>query len=266
MQPDTAITTIKDDKLGRSPFAEILAKALLLPYGSDGLVVALEGEWGTGKTVILNFVEEIIKELNKDALVVRFDPWLISGLDTLCQGFFVQLAAALEKIPSSEITNRAANRVLNLAKFLSPIKLIPGVEPWGTIVETVISSVGNSAMAAANIAELDLIKRKNDLEDSIKELNMPIVVIIDDIDRLNLEEVRTVFRLVKAVGNFKRVSYLLAYDPVSIYKALETDGITTGKKYLEKIVQVSYPVPKLRFIQKKRYLHEMVKAFISAMT
>ena len=263
MQSDAAIKRIEDDKFDRTDFAKTLAKALQLPEGSEGLVVAIEGEWGTGKTVIFNFIEEFIRQQNKQALVVRFDPWLISGLDTLCQGFFVQLATALNNIPGSDIANKAAKRVLSLAKFLGPIKLIPGVEPWGTIVENVISSVGNSALAAANIMELDLNKRKKEVEESIIELKAPIIVMIDDIDRLRPEEVRTIFQLVKAVGNFRRVSYLLAYDPDAIHKALEADGIPNGKEYLEKIVQVPYTIPKLRYVQKKRYLDVMLKAFIT---
>ena len=262
MQSDAAVRTIEDDKLGRATFAEILAKALQLPKDSDGLVVALEGEWGSGKTVILNFVEEYVKKNNEHAIIVRFDPWLISGFETLCEGFFVQLATAINNVSKNDVAKRASKNVLRLAQFIGPIKLLPGVEPWGTVVEKVLQSVGTAVQSATDFADLDLNKRKQKVEESLGELNQPIIVMIDDIDRLRPTEVRTIFQLVKAVGNFKRVSYLLAYDPTPTYAALATEGISNGKEYLEKIVQVPYTIPKLRYVQKKRYLSSLLFSFI----
>lgn len=41
---------LADDKLGRAPFARTVAKVLERVSGASGLVVSIEGTWGSGKT------------------------------------------------------------------------------------------------------------------------------------------------------------------------------------------------------------------------
>jgi predicted KAP-like P-loop ATPase len=55
-----------------------LARALVDPdtRRSTGIVVGVTGEWGSGKSSILNLVSEKIKREYPDGLIVRFDPGL----------------------------------------------------------------------------------------------------------------------------------------------------------------------------------------------
>ena len=140
-------------------------------------------------------------------------------------------------------------RILKLAKFLQPIKLVPGVEPWGTLIESTLTHVGESTSAFSS--EMSLEGRKREVEDSLQELNRSIIVVIDDIDRLQPEEARIVFQLTKAIANFKRVSYLLAYELEPIKKVLSYNGTYDGGRYLEKIVQVKFQLPPITYGSRK---------------
>ena len=72
----------------------------------------------------------------------------------------------------------------------------------------------------------------------------PLVVILDDLDRLTAGEIRDVFRLVRLTANFPNIIYVLAFDRDQVEKALEQDGMT-GRAYLEKIVQLVHDLPRV---------------------
>jgi predicted KAP-like P-loop ATPase len=75
------------------------------------------------------------------------------------------------------------------------------------------------------------------------EQNKKILVIIDDIDRLNSEEIRQIFRVIKAVADFPNIIYLLAFDKTVAVEALKSTQGISGEDYLEKIVQVPFELP-----------------------
>jgi predicted KAP-like P-loop ATPase len=111
------------------------------------------------------------------------------------------------------------------------------------------AAAGGAAALAAFVApneSLAELRRK-----FIKELDrasVPIVVLIDELDRVEDSEIRTVAQLVRAVADFPGISYVLAYDHDRVVQALDV-GATTGKeterglRYLEKNVQLPIPLP-----------------------
>ena len=75
----------------------------------------------------------------------------------------------------------------------------------------------------------------------LEKAALPIVVLIDELDRIEDQEIRTVAQLVRSVADFRGISYLLAYDHDRVVQALgEGDR---GRAYLEKIVQLQIPLP-----------------------
>ena len=79
-------------------------------------------------------------------------------------------------------------------------------------------------------------------------------MVIDDIDRLTFEEIRLLFRLVKANADFPRFIYLLLFQKNNAIKALDPVCDNQGAEYLEKIVQVGYDVPEI----KRHALHKIL--------
>ena len=134
------------------------------------------------------------------------------------------------------------------------MKYAPGLTAVGTIAEdlaAIAEKVGKGANESADdleklarqMPEHSLGARKDAVVGALAELGRPIIVILDDLDRLPPEEIRSVFRAVKAVANFPRTAYLLSYDPNVAATALDTADRARGLAYLEKIVQVQYPLP-----------------------
>jgi len=252
-----------DDVFERSNFACQVAEHLILSETSPSLILALEGKWGEGKTSTINLIKEQINKSNADAAIIDFNPWLIGSLESVIEGFLVQLASSINQTFNTHIASQTAGKLLSFAQFLSPIKLIPGVEPWGTLVEKLITAVSDSTKAAVDMTELDLLGRKKAVQKAIAELGRPIIVIIDDIDRLPPEEIRIIIQVVKAIGDFDRVSYLLAYEPDPIIKSLAYGNIYDGRRYLEKIIQASYPLPRIGYWHLKSFLNFHIKLLLN---
>lgn len=105
----------------------------------------------------------------------------------------------------------------------------------------------------------------------LKKKNRNILVIIDDLDRLDSQELMEVFKLIRSVGSIPRIHYLLSYDESVILQLLanstfikEINGIEASN-YLEKIVQVTFPVPPLRDGQILAVFDERLKLLTEAM-
>ena len=99
----------------------------------------------------------------------------------------------------------------------------------------------------------DIWKAKDELSKALRKLDKPILILIDDLDRLHKTEIRSMLTAIRAVGNLPNVIYVLAYDRAIVTDALESDG-TNGHKFLEKIIQVKISVPLLNELDTYNYI------------
>ena len=82
-----------------------------------------------------------------------------------------------------------------------------------------------------------------ELARELDESGIDVVVVLDEIDRLDEREVAVVARLVRLVANFERFSYLLAYDPERIAGALGKNDGDSGRAALETLVHLQVTLP-----------------------
>jgi predicted KAP-like P-loop ATPase len=126
---DRPIQSVKQDLLGRDSFARSLATAIQNWNGSDSLVVALYGAWGSGKSSVKNMVIEVWEALpdERKPIIIEFDAWQFSGQDGLLRAFFQETARALGVKDKSESGQKlAANGALSrLSLTLLSLLLLP---------------------------------------------------------------------------------------------------------------------------------------------
>lgn len=84
----------------------------------------------------------------------------------------------------------------------------------------------------------------------LKELKKPILVMVDDIDRLHVDELMALLKVVRLLGRFDGVQYLLAYDDETLYRSMTASSAVTphdgsAERFMEKIVQYPLFVPPL---------------------
>jgi predicted KAP-like P-loop ATPase len=231
------------DLLNRADFANHLANILLLNHEDNCLTVSLEGEWGYGKTSVINLVKGALNEKNIAPIIVEYNPWLAGKPESLIQDFLLQFSSQLNIRDKSEDALSAAKELIAYSSLFSVAKLVPGAEPWASIVEKVFSRFGSATKKIAELKKLDLLGQKKNVIKAIARINNPIVVIIDDIDRLTPSETFQVLRLVKAVADFSGTSFLLAFDSNYLISVLNKNGITNASEYINKVVQLRVSLP-----------------------
>lgn len=270
----------QSDALGRSQFATALAGALLTVNSIDGFVVGIEGGWGTGKSSVIGFAKSSLSQITSGGskpIVIDFNPWLVSNTGALVEALVAQIASAINAdLGGTEKGLETGQKLLGyvgMLKHLKYLKYVPGVSWLGSAAEdlsTASDSISEASEGMKNalsdaknlLPALDLSKRKADVADALRDLNRPIVVILDDIDRLPEDEIRVVVQAIKAVADFPRTTYLLAYDRDVVAKALGKGDLASGLSYLEKIVQVSYPIPPLFKYQLRNFLKSKLEELL----
>lgn len=239
---DKPIVSKKEDLLGRATFSNKLAKAIYEYKDDSGLVIGLFGKWGTGKTSVINMAEEELLRLSKTddnkPLFVKFSPWNYSDQDNLISLFFHSLNNKLDRKENQEIKNKVGNGFKDYSDELDAAKSFPLIGPAAQILKVILKVQGDKLTKAPDLEE-----SKEELKKALLEISRKIVVVIDDIDRLNNSQIRDIFQLVKQVGDFPNVIYVLLMDRDVVSSALNEVHNIDGNEYLDKIIQVPFEIP-----------------------
>ena len=240
--PDQPISALSEDYLDRGTFASRLANQLRSYTDARCLVVALYAPWGAGKSSLLNLLaDDLSKETNAEAespIVIRFNPWNFSNMDSLLSMFFRELQIGIGTSGSTLSENvRRSLRALSVALAVGQLSPIAG------------SSFGAGSQLAMQGADLlgdddqslPAIKRRTN--DALLKFGRRVSVLIDDIDRLDQESMRLMFRLIRLNADFDRMTYVLAFDKTVVASVLTQEQGTSGYDYLEKFVQVGFDIP-----------------------
>lgn len=259
IKSDAPIKTKKDDLLGRVKFSESLGKALLEWKNEDGIVIGLYGKWGSGKSSVINLAIEYIenetkkkKYTKKDKpIIIRFNPWNFTEQNQLITIFFSELAKAINYYDKGADAKKVGQKLITYSKFFTVMSLVPGLDPYAKIVEKVFKQVGETTKDWGELQTKNLEQFKEELDKTIQKLGRKIIIVIDDIDRLNEKEIKQIFQLVKQNANFPNTMYFLSLDQE---KALKQIGETD--EFLEKIIQVNFHVPAVEDVRLRKILFQ----------
>jgi hypothetical protein len=136
---DRPIENNDDDKLNRTKFVKHIAEALLRWRDNESIVVSLNGNWGSGKTSIINLVEAYIdkhEEKNKPT-IFRFNPWIFSDSGDIDKNFLYELSMALE---NTEGNLKVARQMRLLAKKFGTLEPETNdVSKLNTLIQILVS-------------------------------------------------------------------------------------------------------------------------------
>ena len=235
LEADQPIEHRQDDRLGRKAFAESVAQQIRNVPSGASFTVAVTGEWGSGKTSVINMVAETLECDSSGIAVLRFNPWLFGGVGELVTRFFQELSIQLGQNNTQKLKD-VAKLLAKFGQALAPLSPVPGTTVAANLAASVVVNWAKQPSLYSEYAQL-----KKALEVSESR----VVVLIDDIDRLEPAETREVMRLVRLTSDLPNVVFLLAFDRENVANSLSKSG-ADGSQYLEKIVQVSFNLPILR--------------------
>ena len=266
---DQPIKSYKEDILGRSPFAQSLGNAILSYKNKekDSIVIGLFGAWGSGKTSIINMALEHIDFVSKKTdvekpIVIKFNPWNYSDQNQLITQFFKELSVGLRRPNYAGEVKKAGEKMEAYANFLVPLKLIPILGQYAEIAKDAVQTVGAAAKSWGDLELNNLNAIRADLNKLLAKQPHKIIVVIDDIDRLNNTEIRQIFQLIKSLGDFPNTIYMLAFDRDVVKNALEKVQGGSGIGYLEKVVQIPFEIPLISKQEVERLLFSKLDELI----
>lgn len=240
---DAPIITPEDDKFGIDPFAKALAQSIIGINRPVGTTIAINGQWGSGKSSAINLIiHHLLGEVIKEKLeIVDFKCWWFKGEEALTLAFLQELNSHLSKSLSSqakELLPKIGKKLLQAGPVLGHAINLATCTPIGEGVASTLDFVGKFFEEKDSMGHLF-----EKLSESLRAQNKKYLVIIDDIDRLSVDEALLVFRLIKSVGRLPNVVYLVVFDRQLAEKALEDKYASEGPHFLEKIIQASFEIP-----------------------
>jgi predicted KAP-like P-loop ATPase len=230
------------------------------------------------KNLVVEAVGKLRKQ--SPPLIAEFNPWQLQGHEELAAAFFEQIGIVLGRIDRSANGRKRATQWRAYAAYLrvgstalapwrsavtyalafivaiggsatflaaqSPalkivvvaLTVLLAVLLWAA---KVADAVASAAVARVEAHQLTLSEKKEELAKLLSALSEPVLVVIDDIDRLSSERIKSVFQLVKANADFPNLVYLLLFQRSLVEKSV--DPIVSGHEFLEKIIQVGFDIP-----------------------
>ena len=289
LDPDLPLAPHEDDSrakldvLGTARVAKNLVPTLLHHSPAHSLVVGLYGPWGHGKTSTLGFLAKALHEWEgqpdvsyaRRSIIVEFNPWTYSSPEVLVASFFETLAEKLADSPwiSKRVRKAAAAATRALAETAKPLlATVPTALPAGLAAGLVLR-LGAHHLASGG--EIALSKQKVRLGKLLRNLaesdyRTRVVVLIDDLDRADPPEVVAMLKMIRLIADLPNITYVLAADDRRVRDALaKTLGESKASSFLDKIVQVSVPLPliperRLRDLTEESLLHILDAAGIDS--
>ena len=258
---DNDIKCTKDDLLDFKKLYESISNHLSYYEEKDTLIISIEGEWGSGKTSLSNFIIEKIEEieeknivsneiLHKKIFVIKFSPWMITDLNNLIKYFFSELMKTILKINKKLKKQQVIDDFKKFVQLITPDKFTIGGAEYS------IDKFFNS--------EESIFKSKVKIANYLKDLESKILIVVDDIDRLTDSETEIFFRLIKGIADFDNLIYLLLFDKVIVSNSLKTFKNEDGEKYLDKIIQIPFYTPKLEHSKIEKVLFNRLDSIINS--
>lgn len=245
---DDPITTVAEDRLRRAPVAQRAARLITENHSpTSSVVYGLEGPWGSGKSSVIALLASYLTEAEEIPWeVVQFTPWATTGTDGLLSEFF----AALSTVAPTKKGDKVRGLMASYADIARPFA-------------SLIPVAGVAVVEASRTLERRLAKpwkvAFQEISEALRELNIPVLVVVDDIDRLQPGELLDLLKVVRLLGRFPGVDFLLAYDEQTLVETLQVPGRRTDSKararaFMEKIVQYPLTIPPLLTSQIVRML------------
>jgi predicted KAP-like P-loop ATPase len=240
---DLPIDTPEQDIFGTNDFVASLARALQGMKSPKGVVLALNGPWGSGKSSAMNLLKHHLKDASDAGSleILDFNPWWFRGEEALVLAFFRELYTATQPslgAKAKKLLPKLGARLLKATSLVAPAADAMGAGGGGKVAASVLNWLSGMIEDTESVDKLH-----GELADALAAQEKRFIVMIDDLDRLSPDEALAMFRLVKSVGRLPNVIYVLAFDRLLAERVVTERFPSEGPHYLEKIVQASFELP-----------------------
>ncbi|MGE0350884.1 P-loop NTPase fold protein [Hydrogenophaga sp.] len=214
--PDDEIGDEREDALGIAEQAKGFAQTVLAAGAQTGLVFGIDAPWGTGKTSFLNIA---VREWAKSefTVVVNFQTLRYASEPDLSDRFIREMCTAIQKQAFAPEFAPAADRYSRILKGKTDVSFLGfrlSLEPSAETIDELLE----------------------DVDAVLKQSRRRLIVIIEDLDRLEPRLVNNVLFTVRRTFRLSQAAYILCYDTEMLVAGREEGW--RARDFLEKFIAV----------------------------
>ena len=209
------------DLLNRSQIINHIYSTISNCHTDGSFVMALKGEWGSGKTTVLNIVKQKISSDDNIIYIDEFDPWIYEDEKQLMITLFDSIMKEIKLDFSIMEIEKFKKSYLSVLSFNTNYN-----------VDFIINN------------KLDVSTIKNIINDYLAMNNKRIVLVLDNLERCSTNNILFLLKTIHNLFDFKNFIYILSYDEKIMKKHFD-DNSVFDYSYLEKIIQLEFTLPKI---------------------
>lgn len=243
----------EDDLFGIQKYQEALIKFIKLT--DTPITIALQGEWGSGKTSLMN---QLCYELcNKDGapyFPVWINTWQFSLMKTPSQAIMSILEGCINQIgvlnPEQNKWEDSKKKIGGIFKKMASVGAKMAVSTVGVDGDVI------DGLFSSNESESDILQLKGEIAKLINEAlkantsKVGFTFYIDDLDRIDPPIAVEILELLKNIFDLDKCVFVLAIDYDVVIKGLKSKfGELTDKNerefraFFDKIIQLPFSMP-----------------------
>src|SRR3989338_9625266 len=115
------------DDLKFAPYASRVAQGILNYSQDETFIISLEGEWGSGKTTLINFIKEDLKNKRDKVEILDFNPWLITDMNQVVKLFFDELMKIILSVTTKAKKDEFKKDVKKFIAAIAPDSVSIGI-------------------------------------------------------------------------------------------------------------------------------------------
>lgn len=248
---DAPITSINEDELGLEHYAKSLSE--FIKHLSGPFTIALQGEWGSGKSSLMNLVHIYLSEVSNDN--IKYTPIDINVwefyLNSNSENFISDVLTELLKNILKNI-NTENNFLLNNKQIISRLSTLLKCGAKDLCEYLNLSNLSDQIL---DLASTNPIKDfRNSIRDIIDNYNINyvnnFVFFIDDLDRISPKLAVDLLEVFKNIFDMKNCIFIIAVDyniiTAGLKEKLHNDYMEKANLYaafFDKLIQLSFVMP-----------------------
>ena len=238
---DTPIALPIEDELNLKAVATVLVKDINgwidVKYA---FTIGVSGHWGSGKSSLFNLVKSQLMR-NPANIIMDFNAWQYEAEINLSAPFLKELHLLLKPyiLNSGKNYDKYINEILqsNSQWFSKLTPVFSQQQPVNTYI--------------------------NSIKQSILSSGKRLIVFIDDLDRLQANEIIEIFNIIRNVGNLPNILFIVAFDKDYLLNQLKNAKIKKASAFFTKFFQVEIPMGNISTDKLKRYLVDKLQDHFS---
>ena len=261
---DSSVDSIEKDLFEITQYVNGLS--LFIGKCVTPMTVSIQGDWGSGKTSIMNMVKE---SLGDNVIPIWFNTWQYSQFN-LGEDLPLSLLGRLlkELKPEQKTSARAYDTFKQTYKAMKKVGRIAlnqiagkeALEALDALASSFVEGNDDSANAIDNL--------KNAFQECVdntirRDGKDRVVIFIDDLDRLNPVKAVELLEVLKIFLDCEHCVFVLAIDYAVVSSGVKEKygdliGTDKGRRFFDKIIQVPFKMPVAHY-QVKNFVVEMLQ-------